>query len=50
MLYCNEYDAYVGFTNFIHQHYFFDLFKGHLSDVKLNFLNNLPLLDQVKNW
>lgn len=33
LLYCSEYDSFVGFTNFIHQHYFFDLFKGHLSDV-----------------
>jgi hypothetical protein len=33
LLYCNPYDAFMSFTNFIHQHYFFDLFKGNISDV-----------------
>jgi hypothetical protein len=33
LMYCNDYDAFVSFTNFMHNHYFFDLFKGHISDV-----------------
>jgi hypothetical protein len=33
LIYCDDYDAYVSFSNFIHNHYFFDLFKGHVSDV-----------------
>ena len=32
--YCNDYDAFMSFTNFIHNHYFFDLFQGQISDVK----------------
>lgn len=35
LMYCNDYDAYVSFTNFIHNHYFFDLFQGNVSDIKL---------------
>jgi len=33
LLHCSDYDAFVAFTNFIHQHHFFDFFQGHLSDV-----------------
>ena len=31
--YCNDYDAFMSFANFIHNHYFFDLFQGQISDV-----------------
>lgn len=35
LLYCEEYDAFMSFINFIHSHYFLNLFKGQLSDVSL---------------
>ena len=33
LLSCDEYDAFMGFTNFLHQHYFINLFKGYVIDV-----------------
>jgi len=48
LTYCNDYDAYVSFTNFIHNHYFFDLFQGNVSDVRPS-ISLIPFLDQAEN-
>jgi hypothetical protein len=48
LTYCNDYDAYVSFTNFIHNHYFFDLFRGNVSDV-INTMKWPLYIDQAKN-
>jgi len=47
--YCDEQECFIALTNLIHQHYFLNLFRGFISDVKLRvalfeqyFKQNLP--------
>lgn len=41
-MYCDENDSFIAVTNLIHSHYFLNLIRGYVSDLKLR----LSLFDQ----
>jgi len=49
LCYCDELDSFIAVTNLIHSHYFLNLLRGYVSDMKLRitlfeqiFSRNLP--------
>ena len=35
LVYCTEPEAFICFSNFVHQHFFIKLFTGYIPDIKL---------------
>ena len=35
LVHCDEAEAFVSFTNWVHSNYFIKLFRGYLQDIKL---------------